>query len=186
MQGWAAILMGLISGSVPWYTMMILHNKVRFLKNVDDPMAVFHTHAVAGVLGGILTGFFAVPKLCRLFYMVADWEKYIGLAYALQNGSTHVGLRQMGIQLGAIGFVICLNVVMTSLICLLVRAIVPLRVGMQDLVVGDKAVHGEDAFALWSAEGGRIQNLKRNQVFDARDDHPFFASKSTSSTIQVV
>ncbi|MCI48895.1 ammonium transporter 3 member 1-like, partial [Trifolium medium] len=52
---------------------------------IDDPMAVFHTHAIAGALGGILTGFFAVPKLCRLFYMVPDWEKYIGLAYGLQN-----------------------------------------------------------------------------------------------------
>ncbi|KAE8010032.1 hypothetical protein FH972_006430 [Carpinus fangiana] len=73
----AAILMGLISGSIPWYTMMVLHKKVSVLGQVDDPMAVFHTHAIAGSLGGILTGFFAVPKLCRLFYTVPDWEKFI-------------------------------------------------------------------------------------------------------------
>lgn len=177
--------MGFLSGSVPWYTMMILHNKLSFLKNIDDPMAVFHTHAVAGVLRGILTGFFAVPKLCRLFYMVPDWEKYIGLAYAIKNDSIHAGFRQMGIQIGAIVFVICLNVVVTSLICLLVRVMVPLRVEIQDLVVGDKAVHGEDAFALWSsADCGKIHNLNRNKVFDAQD-YSSSASKSTS-TIQMV
>lgn len=181
-QGWAAILMGLVSGSVPWYTMMILHNKLSFLKAIDDPMAVFHTHAVAGILGGVLTGFFAVPKLCRLFYMVPDWDKYIGLAYALQNRSTSPGLRQMGIQLAAIAFVICFNVVITSFVCLLVRTIVPLRVETQALAMGDKAVHGEDAFALWSRstiEGKRFQNLKHNQVYD-REDYPSFASRSMS------
>ena len=60
MQGWAAILMGVISRSIPWYTMMILHDKLPFLKQIDDPMAVFHTHAVPALS--------AVPKLCRLFY----------------------------------------------------------------------------------------------------------------------
>nr|TKR71337.1 hypothetical protein D5086_0000302480 [Populus alba] len=74
-QCWAAILMGIVSGSVPWYTMMILHKKVKFLRLVDDPIAIFHTHAIAGGLGGILTGFFAVPKLCRLFYMVVRLGK---------------------------------------------------------------------------------------------------------------
>ena len=85
-------MMGVISRSIPWYTMMILHDKLPFLKQIDDPMAVFHTHAVAGALGGVLTGLLAVPKLCRLFYMVPDWEKYIGLAYGLQNDATHAGL----------------------------------------------------------------------------------------------
>lgn len=27
-----------------------------------------------------------------LFYMVPDWEKYIRLAYGLQNDATHAGL----------------------------------------------------------------------------------------------
>ncbi|KAJ1413888.1 Blood group Rhesus C/E/D polypeptide [Sesbania bispinosa] len=167
-QGWAAILMGLISGSVPWYTMMVLHNKVPFLKQIDDPMAVFHTHAIAGALGGILTGFFAVPKLCRLFYMVPDWEKYIGLFYGLQNGATHAGLRQMAIQVGAIAFVICFNFVTTSLICLLVGLIVPLRLNTDALHMGDKAIHGEEAFAL-HGEATKFENLKHNKIYDTQD-----------------
>ena len=39
---------------VPWFTMMILHKKSSLLMKVDDTLAVFHTHAVAGVLGGVL------------------------------------------------------------------------------------------------------------------------------------
>ncbi|XP_059650548.1 ammonium transporter 2 member 4-like [Cornus florida] len=90
-QCWAAILMGIISGSVPWYTMMVLHHKIKLLRYVDDTMAVFHTHAIAGSLGGILTGFFAVPKLSRLFYMVLEWERFIGLAYGLQSDRSGAG-----------------------------------------------------------------------------------------------
>lgn len=168
--------MGLISGSIPWYTMMVLHKKVNFLRQVDDPMAVFHTHAIAGSLGGILTGFLAVPKLCRLFYMVPDWEKYIGLAYGLQNDRTSAGLRQMGIQLGGILFVVCLNVVTTSLICLLIRFIVPLRLDNDELQIGDNAIHGEEAFALQAERKERFLNPKINKVFDAQE----FSSTASS------
>ena len=53
--------------------MMVLHKRIRLLKQVDDTMAVLHTHAIAGSLGGILTGVFAVPKLNRHFYLVDDF-----------------------------------------------------------------------------------------------------------------
>ncbi|KAH9743886.1 Ammonium transporter [Citrus sinensis] len=96
--------MGMLSGSIPWYTMMVLHKKIPMLKRVDDTMAVFHTHAVAGSLGGILAGFFANPKLNRIFYLVDDWEHYIGLAYGFQSGRASTRFRQMGVQLLGISF----------------------------------------------------------------------------------
>ena len=180
-QGWAAILMGMISGSVPWYTMMVLHDKVGLLRHVDDPMAVFHTHAVAGSLGGVLTGFFAVPKLCRLFYMVPDWDKYVGLAYALQTGRTAAGFRQMGLQLLGIAFVVAVNVAATSLICMFVRLIVPLRLAEDEMESGDMAVHGEVGFGLLldvgptsitsAARDGRFEiNVKHNAVYGGAEE----------------
>lgn len=59
--------MGILSGSIPWYTMMVLHKKWSFMQRIDDTLGVFHTHAVAGLLGGATTGLFAEPVLCNLF-----------------------------------------------------------------------------------------------------------------------
>ncbi|RYR52631.1 hypothetical protein Ahy_A06g027522 [Arachis hypogaea] len=183
-QGWTAILMGLFSGSVPWYTLMVLHKKLKFLNKIDDPMAIFHTHAITGILGGILTGLFAVPKLCRLFYGVPDWKKYTGLFYGLKNGLAHAGLTQLGIQLEATIFVVVFNVISTTVICLVVRSIVPLRVDDEDAlqVGGDKSMHGEEAFALWCShqdKDTKFENVKQNKVYDTKD---FSSSIDESST----
>ncbi|XP_027158398.1 ammonium transporter 3 member 2-like [Coffea eugenioides] len=188
-QCWAAILMGVISGCIPWFTMMVLHYRIKFLRSVDDTFAVFHTHALAGSLGGILTGLFAVPKLCRIFYNAPDWEKYIGLGYGLQTGRTWAGLRQMGIQLLGMGFIICLNIFTTTIICMLINLIVPLRLNEEELEMGDEVVHGEEAYALWG-DGDRFENPKVNSVYDA-DEYPSAMSKfsmvsKTPSELQMV
>ncbi|KAM4087454.1 hypothetical protein ACJW30_10G178700 [Castanea mollissima] len=90
-QGWAAIIMGIMSGSIPWYTMMVLHKRMGLLKQVDDTMAVFPTHAVAESLGGILAGVFAEPKLGRLFYLVHDWEHYVVVPLRLSEEELQTG-----------------------------------------------------------------------------------------------
>ncbi|KAK9273095.1 hypothetical protein L1049_017902 [Liquidambar formosana] len=156
-QGWAAILMGIFSGSIPWFTMMVVHKKSELLQKVDDTMAVFHTHAVAGSLGGILTGLFAKPSLNGLFY--TDSSKIIGLFYSFGEGKTHLGFRQMGVQLLGILFVIVLNVITTSLICLFVQLIVPLRMSNEDMEIGDEAAHGEEAYAIWG-QGDKLENSR--------------------------
>ncbi|CAI9781220.1 unnamed protein product [Fraxinus pennsylvanica] len=167
-QGWAAIIMGVMSGCIPWFTMMVLHKKIWLLKQVDDTMAVFHTHAVAGSLGGILTGFFANPKLSRLFYLVPNWERYIGLAYGFHDGRVKAGFKQMGIQLLGIVFIVGLNVVVTSLICLLIGLVVPLRMSEEELIGGDDAVHGEEAYALWG-DGEKFERSVLNSVYGVED-----------------
>ncbi|XWS46894.1 hypothetical protein CRYUN_Cryun14cG0107200 [Craigia yunnanensis] len=163
-QGWAAILMGMMSGSIPWYTMMVLHKRIWLLKQVDDTMAVFHTYAVAGSLGGILTDVFAVPKLNRLFYLVDDWQHYIGLLYGFHTGRTTAGFKQLGIQLLGILFVVCLNVITTGVICLLIKLVVPLRLAEDELQIGDDAIHGEEAYALWG--DGEKYESKLNSVYE--------------------
>lgn len=181
--------MGVISGSIPWFTLMVLHNRIKLLRNVDDTFAVFHTHALAGSLGGILAGFFAVPKLCRIFYNIPEWEKYIGLAYGLQTGRTSAGFRQMGIQLLGMAFIICLNIFTTTIICLFISLIVPLKVNEEELEFGDEAVHGEEAYALWG-DGESFRNPKVNSMYDA-DEYPSAMSKfstvsKTPSELQMV
>ncbi|XP_047946508.1 ammonium transporter 2 member 3-like [Salvia hispanica] len=144
---WAAIIMGILSGLIPWYTMMVLHKKSAFLQKVDDTLGVFHTHAVAGLLGGLLSGLFAKPDLLAMFYNRDHPGP--GFLYGVFNHKFNNGLRQMGFQvLGAL-FITVWNVVVTSLICIVISRIVPLRMDEDGLEIGDDAAHGEEAYALW-------------------------------------
>ncbi|XP_026384309.1 ammonium transporter 3 member 1-like [Papaver somniferum] len=152
-QGWAALIMGILSGSIPWFTMMILHKRSKLLQNVDDTLGMFHTHAIAGFLGGICTGIFAEPKLSRLFLPVPGSR---GLTYGGPGGM------QLVKQLVAGAFIIVLNVIVTSIICLAIRVVIPLRMSEEQLLVGDDAVHGEEAYALWG-DGKKFDDLASNK-----------------------
>lgn len=139
-QGWAAIVMGVLAGSVPWFTMMVVHKRSKLLQKIDDTLGVFHTHAVAGTLGGILTGLFAEPKLCSLFLVVTNSR---GAVYGGSGGA------QLGKQVVGALFVMGWNVVVTTIICLAIKVVVPLRMSEDELLVGDDAAHGEEAYAIW-------------------------------------
>ncbi|KAE8685424.1 Ammonium transporter 3 member 2 [Hibiscus syriacus] len=153
---WAAALMGVMSGSIPWYTMMVLHRKIAFFQSVDDTLGVFHTHAVAGFLGGLLSGLFAKSGLLRLMYC----SNIYGPDLSHCKGQFHRGLRQqMGYQLLGAVFITAWNAVVTSIICLVISRIVNLRMDEEALEVGDDAVHGEEAYALWG-DGERMPKTR--------------------------
>lgn len=60
--GWGAIVMGLLSGSIPWLSMNTIGKKMALFQKVDDCLGVFHTHAVAGVIGGFMVGILATVE----------------------------------------------------------------------------------------------------------------------------
>ncbi|BBN07258.1 ammonium transporter, Amt family [Marchantia polymorpha subsp. ruderalis] len=141
-QGWAAIVIGIFAGTIPWYTMMVLgRKKSGLLSTVDDTLGAFHTHAVAGTLGGILAGFFAQPTLCNLFLPIPNER---GAIY----GGSRAGLQLAKQIVGAL-FVVAWNIVSTTIICMAIQLVVPLRMSEEELAVGDDAAHGEEAYALW-------------------------------------
>lgn len=152
-EPWAAIIMGVLSGWIPWYTMMVLHRRSAFFQSVDDTLGVFHTHAVAGVLGGLLSGILAKPDLLKMYAITNEHGS--GLLYSFIEGERRKGLRQMGYQLIGAAFITVWNAVVTSLICILVSRIVDLRMSEEDLEIGDDAVHGEEVYALWG-DGERM------------------------------
>ncbi|KAL3824915.1 hypothetical protein ACJIZ3_020944 [Penstemon smallii] len=128
-----------------------------FFQKVDDTLGVFHTHAVAGLLGGILSGLFANPSLLKMYFLTSSQGP--GFIYGIMNGNFMSGLCQMGYQvLGAL-FITVWNVVATSLICILISRLIQLRLDEDDLEIGDDAVHGEEAYALW-ADGERDLPLR--------------------------
>lgn len=137
--------------------MMVVHKKSAILQKVDDTMAVLHTHAIAGSLGGILSGIFAEPRLNFVFY--GAYNKYIGLFYGFNTKQVKLGFRQLGVQLLGIIFVTLINVIVTSLICVLLQYIVPLRMSEEDMAIGDEAAHGEEAYAIWG-QGEKMDSSK--------------------------
>lgn len=139
--GWAALVMGILAGSIPWWTMMCLHKRWSLLQRVDDTLGVFHTHAVAGCLGGLCVGLFAEPRLCE----------YMNHAVTNSNGLFYGGDGGMQVLKQVVGaaFIIGWNIVVTTLIMFAIRFVMPLRMSEEHLLVGDDAEHGEEAYALW-------------------------------------
>ena len=153
--------MGILSGSIPWFSMMVLHKSLTLLQKVDDTLAVFHTHAVAGLLGGIMTGFLAQPELCRVVLPVTGTK---GVFYG-------GGVMQFVKQLAAASFIIVWNIIVTTLILLAIRYFTPLRMPDDQLMIGDDAAHGEEAYALWG-DGERYDTVRAFSTYPEEQPPP--------------
>ncbi|KAK1000425.1 hypothetical protein LTS01_004987 [Friedmanniomyces endolithicus] len=137
--GWGAITMGFFSGTIPWLSMNIAGKRWRlFTHHVDDCLGITHTHMVAGLLGGFLTGIFATDTGVYAFGTTSGGGAIMG------NG------RQVWVQIVGALFVIGWNVVWTSLIMMFIKYVlrVPLRMSDEACLIGDDAVHGEEAYCF--------------------------------------
>jgi len=146
--GWGAVAIGFATGTIPWLSMNIMGKKVSFFRNTDDVLGIFHTHCVAGFIGGFCTGLFATPDGCAAFGATQPGGAIAG------NGIL------VGYQLAGACFIIGWNVVWTSLILFGIKYIcrVPLRMSEANLLVGDDAVHGEAAYVFGDSVQGAISN----------------------------
>lgn len=134
--------------------MMVLHKKLAFFQSVDDTLGVFHTHAVAGVLGGLLSGVLARANLLEMMYGTS-------VLYSISGGGLGGPLKQTGYQLIGAVFITAWNAAITSLICIFISRIVDLRMNEEDLEIGDDAAHGEEVYALWG-DGQRMPTSLRH------------------------
>ncbi|KAF8887644.1 putative ammonium transporter [Gymnopilus junonius] len=123
--GWGAIAMGALSGSIPWISMNIL-GKTKIMSAVDDSLGVFHTHLVAGFLGGFMTGIFATIDGSAAFALTNPGGAIAG------NG------RQVWVQLVGALFVIGWDSVWTAIILYGIKYIlrIPLRMSEAELAEG--------------------------------------------------
>jgi Amt family ammonium transporter len=62
------------------------------------------------------------------------------------------------LQLEGAGFIIVFNVIGTFILLKLIGLVVPLRFDEETLLIGDDAVHGEEAYAIY-ADGQKIPVL---------------------------
>jgi Amt family ammonium transporter len=144
-DGWGAIIIGIVAGIIPWLAMNKLQ-KTKFMMKVDDTLSVLSTHGVAGLTGGVMVGLLANPDM--LMYIGTEKDapgvSVTGLLYG--NPS------QLWIQVAGAAFIIVYNAIATFIILKVIGFIVPLRMDEATLKVGDDAVHGETAYAI-GAEG---------------------------------
>ncbi|TVY22223.1 Ammonium transporter 3 member [Lachnellula hyalina] len=140
--GWGAICIGFASGTIPWLSMNVMGKKVAYFRKIDDVMGIFHTHCIAGAVGGFCVGLFATAEGCAAF----------GISNA--GGAIDGNGRQVWLQIVGALFVIGWNIVWTSLIMLFIKYVcrIPLRMSDEELMAGDDMVHGEAAYALGPCE----------------------------------
>jgi Amt family ammonium transporter len=135
-SGYGAILVGMAT-IVPWLSITFL-SRWSVMKKVDDTFSVFHTHGVAGLVGGLMAGLVSDPQM---FEWLGANAKTPGIAYTgALFGNPHLLL----VQLGAAGFIVALNVVGTFAILKAIALFVPLRSSEDDMHAGDLAIHGMD------------------------------------------
>ncbi len=140
-NGYGALAIGVAAAAIPWYTMNRLGKK-RFFKKADDTLGVIHTHAIAGAIGGLMTGIFADPKLLEYVGVKGPGVSVTGWLY----GNPH----QFFVQLFALLVIVGYDGLATWGILKLVGLLVPLRAMDHHLTHGDLAIHGERAHELSS------------------------------------
>lgn len=82
---WSAIIFGAVGAAGANYA-----TKLKFIINVDDALDIFAEHAVGGLIGNILTGFFAtdyIPQLDGISVVPGGWlnHNWVQLGYQLAD-----------------------------------------------------------------------------------------------------
>ena len=140
-DGYGAIVIGIVAGIIPWYSMNKLQ-KTKMMMKVDDTLSVLSTHGVAGLMGGLLVGVLANPNM--LLYIGTEKDAPGVSATGLIYGNA----QQLVLQAEAALFIIVFNAIATFIILKVISIFVPLRMPDKVLQVGDDAVHGETAYAM--------------------------------------
>jgi Amt family ammonium transporter len=139
-NGIGAIVLGVASSALPWVTWNLL-GKTALMRKVDDTMGVIHTHGVAALVGGLGVGILADPKMIEYFGTNGDSNFSI-------TGALYGNPHQFELQCFGATFIILVNVIGTYILLKLISLFVPLRMDAETLMVGDDAVHAEEAYAI--------------------------------------
>jgi Amt family ammonium transporter len=140
-NGLGAIVIGIVTPAVVWVAWQYLPKYVWPFNKVDDALGVVYTHGIAGLLGGLLVGLLADPKMIE----------YIGLG---KNPSVSgAGLfyghpKQLAIQAGAALTIIVWDALVTFVILSVIKHVFRMKLRLPDevLEIGDLAVHGEEVY----------------------------------------
>ena len=141
-DGYAALVLGVLAGTLPWITIN-LAPKFALFRRVDDTLGVIHTHGMAGALGGLFVGVMADPNMI-VYYGPKGTATGASAVTGLLYGNPH----QLLVQFFALLFIIGYDAVATFVIVKLIGLVVPLRAPDVHLEAGDQLIHGEVAVDL--------------------------------------
>jgi ammonium transporter, Amt family len=131
---WAAIVIGFVAGFVCYYAVSL---KYRF--RYDDSLDVVGVHAVGGVIGAILTGFFAD----------------LGINAAGDNGAIFGNWAQVLDQFKGVGATIGYSLVVSLILLWIIDKTIGIRVTEEEELSGlDLSQHGESAYSTADVSGG--------------------------------
>jgi Amt family ammonium transporter len=145
-NGFAAIVIGVVGASIPWFTMSHAP-RLKFFQKVDDTLGVTHTHLIPGALGGLLTGLLADPNM--VVYPGSGKT-----AASAVTGLIYGNPTQLLDQAIALGVILAYDAVATFIVIKLVGLLVPLRMPQAHLEGGDETVHGDVSLDLGKVTPG--------------------------------
>jgi ammonium transporter, Amt family len=130
-----AVIIGVLAGAVPF----LACTKLKSMFKYDDALDTFGVHGVGGTLGALLTGFLATPEVN---------------ANLNTNLASIVRKTLFVEQLKAIGLTMVLAIVGTTVIAMIVKAVVGLRPTPENEESGlDDSDHGEAGYHYDEAAG---------------------------------
>jgi Amt family ammonium transporter len=130
-----AVSIGVLAGIVPF----LACTKLKAIFKYDDALDTFGVHGVGGTMGALVTGFFATPEVN---------------ANLSTNLATIVRHTLWIEQLKAIGLTLTLSIVGTTVLALIIKAVIGLRPQADAEEAGlDEADHGEAGYHFDEAGG---------------------------------
>jgi Amt family ammonium transporter len=145
-NGFGAILIGIVASVVPWFTMQYLP-RINFFKRIDDTLGVLHTHFIPGAIGGLMVGLIADPNMIQ-FIGTGKTASFAVTGLFYGNGG------QLGVQALALGVIVVYDAIATFIVINVVRLLVPLQMPPAHLEVGDEMVHGDVSLDLGTTRVG--------------------------------
>jgi Amt family ammonium transporter len=139
-NGWGALAIGLIGTTIVYFALNYL-SRLNPFRKVDDTLGVVYTHGFAGLAGGLLTAFFADPKII-VYAGAGGGASNISIQGLFYGGTGHLLRWQAQTAL----WVILFSAVATFVLLRLVSLFVPLRMTEKDMETGDLAVHGHEVY----------------------------------------
>jgi ammonium transporter, Amt family len=128
----SAFVIGIVSGVTCYYGI-----RIKTIFDFDDSLDAFGLHAIAGIVGGLLTGLFAHTSA--------------------EEGLFHGAAKQFGIQIYGILLTVLWSVLGTGFVLLIVDTFLGLRVSDKEEAIGlDWAQHGNTLTSQASKAQRRI------------------------------